>query len=152
MQRNEATHFTRKTLDDNGLSDWKIRLISDLTRPILGKCVYTEKCIYLNAHHIDTHPDVEVINTINDFTTVDNSKAIQKGQMSDQKVIFKLSNEDITIGEIEMRNDRDVHYKQVKFWMDREKTLDLLKKKINSASKKSDRIIAYGKTVKRFKL
>ncbi|MEK7124535.1 MAG: hypothetical protein AAB877_02540 [Patescibacteria group bacterium] len=94
----------------------------------------------------------EVINTINDFTTVDNSKAIQKGQMSDQKVIFKLSNEDITIGEIEMRNDRDVHYKQVKFWMDREKTLDLLKKKINSASKKSDRIIAYGKTVKRFKL
>lgn len=64
MQRNEATKFTRETLDAHNLSDWKIRLITDLTRPFLGKCVYDEKCIYLNAHHIDTHPTAEIINTI----------------------------------------------------------------------------------------
>jgi SNF2 family DNA or RNA helicase len=64
MQRNEATQLTRALLDQHSLQDWKIRLVTDLTRPFLGKCVYTEKCIYLNAHHIDTHPDVEIHNTI----------------------------------------------------------------------------------------
>ncbi len=58
----------------------------------------------------------------------------------------------ITIGEIEMRNDSEVHYREVKFWMDREKTLNLLKDKIKSAKKKSDRILTYGKATNRFKL
>jgi len=93
----------------------------------------------------------EVIRIIDDSTVVANSKAIQDDQMDDQKVIFKLSN-DITIGEIEMRNDSEVHYRQVKFWMDREKTLDLLKDKIRPIRKKSERIITYGKAADRFKL
>ena len=64
MTRNDATKLTRQLLDQHNLPDWKIRLISDLTRPFLGKCSYQDKCIYLNSHHIDTHPEVEIINTI----------------------------------------------------------------------------------------
>ncbi len=94
----------------------------------------------------------EVIRTIEAATKVANSKAAQKDQMDDQKVIFKLSDRDISIGEIEMRNDSEIHYRQVKFWMDREKTLDLLRKKINKEMRKSDRIVTYGKATTRFKL
>lgn len=94
----------------------------------------------------------EVIKTINASTVVANSKAVQKDQMDDQKVIFRFFDRDITIGEIEMRNDSEVHYREVKFWMDREKTLNLLKDKIKSAKKKTERIITYGKATNRFKL
>lgn len=94
----------------------------------------------------------EVIKTIDDSTIVANSKAIQSDQMDDQKIIFKLFDKNITIGEIEMRNDSEVHYRQVKFWMDREKTLALLKDKIKPVKEKSKRIITYGKAITKFKL
>jgi len=94
----------------------------------------------------------EVIKSIDESTILANSKAFQIGQMDDQKVIFKLTGKDFTIGEIEMRNDSDVHYRKIKFWMDREKTLSLLKEKIKPAKKKSEQIIAYGKAVGKLKL
>ncbi|MBU2530021.1 MAG: hypothetical protein KKD35_03180 [Elusimicrobia bacterium] len=93
----------------------------------------------------------EVIKIINNATTIENSKASQTGQMNNQKVIFKLADSNITIGEIEMRNESDAHYKQMKFWMSKDKTIELLKTKINLAKKKSDKVIAYGKAVGRFK-
>src|SRR5258708_23309408 len=64
MTRQEATHVTRSLLDKHGLPDWHIRLATDLTRPWLGKCSYSDKTIFLNAFHIDTHPSEEVDNTI----------------------------------------------------------------------------------------
>ena len=75
----------------------------------------------------------EVIKTIDTSIILANSKASQEGQMDNQKVILKLIDSNITIGEIEMRNDSKVHYKQIKFWMDREKTLNLFKNKIDLA-------------------
>ena len=94
----------------------------------------------------------EVIRTINNSVMLANSKAGQEGQMDDQKVIFKLIDADITIGEIEMRNDSEAHYREVKFWMDREKTLQLLKQKIGHGKNKSTQIITYGKATAKFKL
>ncbi len=64
MNRNSATQLTRDLLDQNGLPDWKIRLVTELRNPFLGKCVYDHKCIYLNAHHIDTHNEELVKDTI----------------------------------------------------------------------------------------
>ena len=53
----------------------------------------------------------EVIKIIEDATTLINSKASQAGQMDDQKVVFKLKEANVTIGEIEMRNDSKTHYR-----------------------------------------
>ena len=92
----------------------------------------------------------EVIITIDKATAVANSKAKQDTQMDDQKVIFKLIDKDITIGEIEMRNDSQVHYRQVKFWLDRELTLGLFKEKIKPARRKSQKIIVYGRATNKF--
>lgn len=64
MTRQQASKLTRDLLDSHGLEDWHIRLTIDLTKPFLGLCSGKDKCIILNAHHIDTHPDVEVIDTI----------------------------------------------------------------------------------------
>lgn len=48
--------------------------------------------------------------------------------MDNQKVIFKYNKR--TIGEIEMRNDSEIHYRQINFWMLKEGTLNLLKEHI----------------------
>jgi hypothetical protein len=64
MERHKATKFLRELLDGNNLSNWHIRLTTDITKPFLGLCSYKDKTIILNAHHIDTHPDAEIFNTI----------------------------------------------------------------------------------------
>lgn len=66
MTRQEATNYLRARLTEFGLVDWKIKLVTETQSKIfLGKCSYSEKTIYLNAHHIDTHPEIEVFDTIN---------------------------------------------------------------------------------------
>src|SRR5690606_2723283 len=64
MERNKATKFLRDTLDKYSLTHWRIRLTTDLTKSFLGLCDYKKQTIILNAHHIDTHPEPEVIDTI----------------------------------------------------------------------------------------
>src|SRR3990167_4820040 len=64
MTRTDATKLLRDTLDANELRDWHIRLTTDFSKPFLGLCSYKDKCIILNAHHIDIHPTPEVRNTI----------------------------------------------------------------------------------------
>lgn len=64
MNRQLAAQTLRKCLDDNGLSHWHIRLSADLRHAFLGMCSYKDSTIILNAHHCDTHGDLEVINTI----------------------------------------------------------------------------------------
>lgn len=64
MRRDAATELMRDLLDKHKLSDWKIRLVTDLRNPFLGKCSYEHKCFYLNAHHIDTHHEELVKDTI----------------------------------------------------------------------------------------
>lgn len=92
----------------------------------------------------------EVVKTINDSTVLTNSKARNRDQMDDQKVIFVLPSRHITLGEIEMRNDSAVHYRQVKFWMDRKITLALLMEKIQPVVQKSSHLIAYGRASHKF--
>lgn len=64
MDRNIAYEFTRNKLNELGLKDWRIRQSSDPNQPFLGVCLHNDKCIQLNAHHIDIHPDSEVRCTI----------------------------------------------------------------------------------------
>src|ERR1043165_1542758 len=94
MTRNDAAIYCRDRLDEFGLKDWHVRINPvDLSAKFqyYGLCSYKDKCIILNAFHIDTHPDFEVKDTINhevahalvgpghghDFTWKD--KAIQLG-------------------------------------------------------------------------
>lgn len=64
MQRVDATKLLRALLDEHGLNHWRIRLSMDVRGKFLGFCSHKDNCIILNAHHIDTHPDDEVTDTI----------------------------------------------------------------------------------------
>lgn len=64
MERNQASQLLRQELDNNGLSNWKIRITTDPNVPYLGLCIYKDSTIILNAHHVDLHPDAEIIDTI----------------------------------------------------------------------------------------
>jgi SNF2 family DNA or RNA helicase len=54
----------RAELDKYNLTDWHVRLTTDPNQPFLGLCVYKDKSIILNAHHIDIHPSDEITCTI----------------------------------------------------------------------------------------
>jgi hypothetical protein len=93
----------------------------------------------------------EVVDILTQNFEVENSKARGKNQFDDQKVIFKVQGK--TYGEIEMRNDSDIHYREVKFWLDKNLIYNLLKKEITKSKEFNKRIILYGKAInKLFKL
>lgn len=87
----------------------------------------------------------EVVKVLSDYYEVENSKARSKNQFDAQKVIFKVSGK--THGEIEMRNDSEVHYREIKFWLDKKLTFNLLKSKIKGTKNITERIVLYGKAI-----
>lgn len=64
MDRNVASKLCREALNKHGLQEWGVRITTDINQPFLGLCVYRDKVIILNAHHIDIHPHDEVVDTI----------------------------------------------------------------------------------------
>ena len=80
-----------------------------------------------------------------------NSQARNESQTSNQKVVFRI---DKTYGEIEMRNDSEVHYREVKFWLYKMLTFELLLANIKESKRYEDkykgRIIVYGNAAKKF--
>jgi len=86
-----------------------------------------------NSNRWHIFPYKIVAEEMSDFIEVENSKSRRLGEMDNQKVIFKAklgrtSKQWITVGEIEMRNDSDVHYREIKFWMNMHLLLELLQK------------------------
>lgn len=64
MDRKQAAQILREEMNKFGLTDWTVRLNQNADSRFLGMCSYKDKCIILSAHHIDIHPDPDVINTI----------------------------------------------------------------------------------------
>jgi hypothetical protein len=91
----------------------------------------------------------DVVDTLTENFKVENSKARISSQLDDQKVVFKFSGK--TIGEIEMRNDSNIHYREVKFWLGKNQTLNLLKSKIPQKRKVKENLILYGTTINKIK-
>lgn len=100
-----------------------------------------------NEFHIFYNKDV--INSLSNNIEVENSKARREGQIDNQKVVFKFEGK--TIGEIEIRNDSYVHYREVKFWLSKEKVFNLLKREIKNVEILRDRILVYGNAIKKLK-
>ncbi|MFH1193751.1 MAG: hypothetical protein V1661_02025 [bacterium] len=112
--------------------------------------------IYLTIKHNNAfyvfHSD-DVIKILTENIVVDNS-------IGEQKVVFKIKNINlktssrfpmITIGEIEMRNDSNVHFKEIKFWMGKDKTLELLRNSILLTKEVKQNLFLYGRALKTFK-
>jgi len=46
-----------------------------------------------------------------------------------------------------MRNESEVHYREIKFWLSKPMTLELLKTSIKNNQNFSDRIVVYGSAI-----
>ena len=99
----------------------------------------------------------DVLRILTNNITVVNSKRRRGGEFDNQKVVFKIPHPDkknklVTIGEIEIRKDSKIHYKEMKFWMEKEKTFDLLFSSIDEKKPLGENIpvYIYGKAIKKF--
>ena len=90
----------------------------------------------------------DVIHVLATQISVKNSQARNFNQTSEQKVVFKVGT---TLGEIEMRTDSGVHFREVKFWLHKVKTLDLLFQHISPNEVWiPGQLSVYGRAIRRF--
>lgn len=90
----------------------------------------------------------DVIDALGDNLEVCNSRAISAGQMPEQKVLLRYNGKNL--GELEMRNDSEIHYREVRFNMIKPKAMEVLFEKIPLTGKFNDKVLVYGNALKRF--
>lgn len=77
-----------------------------------------------------------------------NSVARQNGQINEQKVLLRYLG--LNVGEIEMRNDSKIHYREIRFNMIKPKVMNLLLTKITEYESWSPSVAVYGQARNRF--
>ncbi len=121
-------------------------------RAFIGKSIFNAGEVnYLtvfedNKFHIFWGKEVEQV--MADNLEVANSQARQAGQFPEQKVILKY--EGVNLGEVEMRNDSAVHYREIRFNMVKPKAMKLLFSKITLRKEFNENVIVYGEAIKHF--
>jgi len=90
----------------------------------------------------------EVVQIMTDNFEVANSQSRQAGQFPEQKVILKY--EGVNLGEIEMRNDSPVHYREIRFNMYKPKAMKLLFDEITLKKDFNDKVVMYGNAIRHF--
>ena len=90
----------------------------------------------------------DVIDALGDNLEVCNSRAISAGQMPEQKVLLRYNGKNL--GELEMRNDSEIHYREVRFNMIKPKAMEVLFEKIPMTKKFNDKVLIYGNAPRRF--
>jgi hypothetical protein len=106
---------------------------------------------YLTAKHdgvFHVFLNTDVIDVLGNNLEVKNSQAISKGNVPEQKVIFRYKG--LNIAELEMRNDSKVHYQEVRFNMVKPKVMELLLEKIPVTRQFNDKVVVHGNADKRF--
>lgn len=90
----------------------------------------------------------QVIEVFVDNVDVVNSRAISSHQTPEQKVIFKY--EGFNLGEIEMRNDSPIHYREIRFNMVKPRFMKLIFDNIQEKSKYNEFVYVYGDAINKF--
>ena len=90
----------------------------------------------------------DVVKSLADNLEVCNSTARTSGQVSEQKVLFRYKG--VNLGELEMRNDSEVHYREVRFNMIKPKVMGVLFSQIKFARNHNTKVLVYGNASKRF--
>lgn len=91
---------------------------------------------------------LDVLHALAENLEVCNSSARQSGQMPEQKVLLRYK--DINLGELEMRNDSPIHYREIRFNMIKPKVMYLLLEKIPITSEYNEKVIVHGSASKVF--
>jgi len=106
---------------------------------------------YLSVYHrseFHIFLGAEVERIMSKIFEVSNSRSRTPVQFSNQKVIFKYNG--VTLGEIEMRNDSSIHYREIRFNMLKSKVMAMLFGNIANKQEFHDKLIVYGDAIKLF--
>ncbi|MCZ2223518.1 MAG: hypothetical protein LC122_07795 [Chitinophagales bacterium] len=99
-----------------------------------------------NKYHVFLNNDV--ISAFANSIEVENSKAITKNQIPEQKVIFKFHG--TNLAELEIRNSGENHYREILFVMNKRKMMELLYENIPQTNVYNDKVLVYGNATKKF--
>ena len=90
----------------------------------------------------------DVVGVLAQHLEVRNSTARTAGQVPEQKVLFRHNG--LNLGELEMRNDSELHYRQIRFNMIRPKVMGLLLAQIPVSRTLNDKVLIHGNATRRF--
>jgi len=123
-----------------------------LLSAFLSKSIFNSGEVnYLTVKHNDIFHvflNQDVVKVFTENLEVCNSKALLPGQMPEQKVLLRYKGKNL--GELEMRNDSEIHYRELRFNMIKPKVMELLFEKLPQTGKVSDKVLVYGNARKRF--
>lgn len=106
---------------------------------------------YLTVKHDDqfhVFHSTDVLEVLANSLEIVNSIARNPSQTSEQKVVLKYQG--VTVGEIEMRNDSPIHYREVRFNVIKPKMMKLLFEQIPLKDKLSEKVLVYGVASRKF--
>ena len=98
--------------------------------------------IPLSQKHYHIFSAQDVVSLLSTNLSVENSKARGRGQMDNQKVIFRYRNRNV--GEIEIRTDSDVHYREAKWRFHGPSILGLLRRTLEVVVVEDRQVSVYG--------
>ena len=90
----------------------------------------------------------DVLGVFSENLKVANSRAISAGQIAEQKVLFLYNG--LNLAELEMRNDTETHYREIRFNMLKPKAIALLFDKIPITGKFNEKVVVHGNASKKF--
>jgi len=122
-----------------------------LLKAFLGKSLFNGNEVnYLTVKQDDVFhvfPNRDVVDLLGKELEVCNSRAISRGNMPEQKVLFRYGG--VNVGEIEMRNDSEIHYREVRFNMIKPKVMKLLFL-LRMTKKFNKKVFLYGRASRTF--
>ena len=104
-----------------------------------------------NKKHFHIFHKDEVINALQNDITLANSKARNKNETSEQKIVLKSKCVGKQIGEIEDRHDSQQHYREMKFRLNAPAMMKILQSNINTSASFKPNVTVYGKATRLMK-
>ncbi len=90
----------------------------------------------------------DVIDVLSENLEIANSRAIRIGDVPEQKVIFKYKG--VNLAELEMRNDSEIHYREIRFNMVKPRVMGLLLEKLPVTANYNEKVLVHGSALKKF--
>ena len=148
----EVKHRYKKALEPKMIA--AKNLISKRLKPFLHKAIFnagevTYLTIYVNEQHgFCVFHYEDVLDVLSQQISVENSQARTSKQYSNQKVLFRIDG--VNAGELEIRNDSQQHYKEMKLRFIAEKITPVLRENIAPHESLFTDIHVHGKAIKTF--
>lgn len=123
-----------------------------LLRAFLRKSIFNGGEVnYLTIYHdavFRVYWSDDIVTAMADKFEVTNSKARTMSQFDDQKVLFRFNGQNV--GELEMRNDNETHYGEVRFNMNKLPAISLLDQSDFEHREYSSEIVTFGSAISKF--